>query len=649
MGAVSFSIDMGLVAVLKKVLSLDVFVETGTFRGDTVELVKDHFREIHTVELSPEYYEAARSRFEERANIDFVQGDSAAVLAAWASGLHDKSVLYFLDAHWCVADSTAGETSQCPLLNEIRSIGQLNAESLIVIDDARLFLAPPLAPHEISQWPSFNEVLAILRAVSPIHRVMVLNDNIVFFPPAASDAVLEYAQHAGTDWLAVMSKIRDYDNLRTQFDGAIRQLEEKERVIHELKAASENAQAQIDQLESVMQQQGNELSSHKKLPGFSEDGAPLVERDKTIQVLSDSCLFSAVNGSAHISLALMKSLEEKELVIQELAQALKRYRAAIGVFRYLLRPANPMKAAIAGIKNRLGVMVAPRLGNLNQHAPRPVCLPRHYEQAITLSDTPRVSIVTPSFMQARFIGRTIESVLGQSYPNLEYFVQDGGSQDGTVEVLKEYANRLAGWESQPDGGQSQAINLGFAHTTGEIMAWLNSDDMLVPGAVHTIVDYFNRHPEVDVVYGDRLLIDESDMEIGRWIMPGHDSEVLSWADYVPQETLFWRRRIWDKVGGQIDESFKFAMDWDLLVRFRDAGARFAHIPRFLGAFRIHEHQKTSAAINEIGHKEMDRIREKLLGRVPGQMEVRKAVIPFLLKHVTVHMVYRVKSRLRGKQ
>lgn len=640
MGAVSFSIDLGLVAALKKALPLDVFVETGTFRGDTVELVKDHFREIHTVELSPEYYEAARSRFGARANIDLVQGDSAAVLAAWASGLHDKSVLYFLDAHWCVADNTAGETSQCPLLNEIRSIGQLNAESLIVIDDARLFLAPPLAPHEISQWPSFNEVLDVLRAMSPIHRVMVLNDNIVFFPPAASDAVLEYAQHAGTDWLAVTSKIRDYDNLRTQFDGAIRQLEEKERVIHELKTAYENARAQLEPLESLIKQQGHELSSCKILLDASQAKAgamaiQLGESDKTTQ--------------PHANLALLKILEEKELVIQELAQAVKRYRAAIDIFSYLLRPANRIKAAVAGIKNRLGVMVAPRLGNLNQHAPRPVCLPRHYEQAITLSDTPKVSIVTPSFMQARYIGRTIESVLGQIYPNLEYFVQDGGSQDGTVEVLKGYANRLAGWESQPDGGQSQAINLGFAHTTGEIMAWLNSDDMLLPGAIHTIVDYFNRHPEVDVVYGDRLLIDESDMEIGRWIMPGHDSEVLSWADYVPQETLFWRRRIWDRVGGQIDESFKFAMDWDLLVRFRDAGARFAHIPRFLGAFRIHEHQKTSAVINEIGHKEMDRIREKLLGRVPGHMEVRKAVIPFLLKHVSIHMAYRVKSRLRGKQ
>ncbi|MDQ1314258.1 MAG: hypothetical protein QG662_367 [Pseudomonadota bacterium] len=611
MGAVSFSIDPGLVAALKKALPLDVFVETGTFRGDTVELVKDQFREIHTVELSPEHYEAACARFRGQVQIDLARGDSAAALANWASGLHGKSVLYFLDAHWCVADNTAGEASQCPLLDEMRGIGQLNPESLIVIDDARLFLAPPPAPHEISQWPDFTEVLDALRAMSPIHRVMVLNDNIVFYPPAAGDVLLEYARHAGTDWLAVMSKIRDYDNLRTQFDGQVRQLEEKEHAIQELSAACKNARVQVVQLE-------------------------FGERDKT-------------NQAAQSNLALMKILGEKELVIQELAQALKRYRAAIGMFGWLLGPANRARNAVAGIKTRLNVMVAPRLGNLNQHAPRPVCLPRHYDQPIALSDTPRVSIVTPSFNQAGYIARTIESVLGQNYPDLEYFIQDGGSRDGTVEVLKGYADRLSGWESKPDGGQSQAINLGFAHTSGEIMAWLNSDDMFLPGAIHIAVDYFNRHPEVDVVYGDRLLIDESDMEIGRWIMPGHDGEVLSWADYVPQETLFWRRRIWDRVGGRIDESFRFAMDWDLLIRFRDAGARFAHIPRFIGAFRIHEQQKTSAAINEIGHQEMDRIRERLLGRVPGHKEIRKALIPFLLRHVSAHMAYRIKSGFRGEQ
>lgn len=432
------------------------------------------------------------------------------------------------------------------------------------------------------------------------------------------------------------------------------QLLAKEQVIQELKTVCENAQAQLKQLESMIKQQGHELSSYKQLleeNGDKEGGmiAQIGERDKAIQALSESLLFSAVNGSAHANLALVKSLEEKELVIQELAKAVNQYRAAFDMFGTLLRPANRIKAAVAGTKNRLRAAVVPRLGNLHQHAPRPITLPEHYEKVITLSDKPKVSIVTPSFKQAGYIGRTIDSVLGQSYPNLEYFVQDGGSQDGTVEVLNSYGNRLAGWESKPDGGQSQAINLGFAHTTGEIMAWLNSDDVLLPGAIHTIVEYFNRHPEVDVVYGNRLLIDENDMKIGRWIMPGHDSEVLSWADFVPQETLFWRRRIWDKVGGQIDESFKFAMDWDLLVRFRDAGARFAHIPRFLGAFRIHEHQKTSAVINEIGHKEMDRIRKRLLGKVPTRKDIHKSVLPFILKHVAVDMVYRVKMRLRGKQ
>jgi GT2 family glycosyltransferase len=116
------------------------------------------------------------------------------------------------------------------------------------------------------------------------------------------------------------------------------------------------------------------------------------------------------------------------------------------------------------------------------------------------------------------------------------------------------------------------------------------------------------------------------------------------VDYIPQETLFWRRSIWDKAGGHIDESFRFAMDWDLLVRLRDAGAKFAHIPRFLGAFRVHEQQKTSAAMNEIGHQEMDRIRKRLHGRVPPQEEIQNATLPFLRKHILADMLYRIKAR-----
>jgi glycosyltransferase involved in cell wall biosynthesis len=225
-------------------------------------------------------------------------------------------------------------------------------------------------------------------------------------------------------------------------------------------------------------------------------------------------------------------------------------------------------------------------------------------------------------------------------------VQDGGSHDGTVEILQRYADRLASWESRPDQGQSQAINLGFARTSGEIMAWLNSDDILLPGTLAYIARYFSRHPEVDVVYGHRIMIDEQDRQIGRWMMPPHDDQVLSWADYIPQETLFWRRRIWDKVGGQVDESFRFAMDWDLIVRFRAAGARFARLPRFMGAFRIHTAQKTSAEISSTGVQEMTRLRERILGRVPPDAEVWSAVQPYLRRHVVTDLLWRIRTTLR---
>lgn len=238
----------------------------------------------------------------------------------------------------------------------------------------------------------------------------------------------------------------------------------------------------------------------------------------------------------------------------------------------------------------------------------------------------------------------MDSILNQGYPNLEYFVQDGGSDDGTIDVLKQYSDRLSGWESAPDDGQSQAINLGFARTHGEIMAWLNSDDLFLSGALAYVADYFARHPEVDVVYGHRILIDEQDKEIGRWILPRHDDDALAWADFIPQETLFWRRSIWEKAGGQIDESFRFAMDWDLLLRFRGCGARIVRLPCFLGAFRIHDEQKTSAAIHDVGMEEMRRLRARELGRDVTQAEIRRALVPYLLRHVGCDVWMRVRKR-----
>jgi len=281
---------------------------------------------------------------------------------------------------------------------------------------------------------------------------------------------------------------------------------------------------------------------------------------------------------------------------------------------------------------------------LRQYPPRPLPSMR-VPAAPAQGQCPRITIVTPSYRQEAFIERTIRSVLDQGYPETEYIVQDGGSADGTRSILYRYQARLASWESRRDDGQAQAINRGFARSTGEIMAWLNSDDILLPGTLAYVAEYFRQHPDVDVIYGYRLCIDEEDRHIGRWVLPRHDDEVLSWADFVPQETLFWRRRIWEKAGACVDESFHFAMDWDLLLRFRAAGARFARVPRFLGGFRIHAQQKTSAAIDEVGFDEMNRLRQRVLGRVPAMREIRRAVAPYLVRHVARDLLWRVQNML----
>jgi hypothetical protein len=227
MGAVTFSIDIGLVDHLRQLLPMSVFVETGTFHGDTLESIKDKFDAIYSVELSSEHYAKAVTRFSDAPHIDIALGDSAEALAAWAPKLSRSSVFYFLDAHWCAAENTAGQISQCPLLQEIGAIGHLNEQSVLVIDDARLFLAPPPEPHAVTQWPTLPELLDVMRQLAPAHLLMVLNDTFVLYPKALHQAMQRYARSAGMDWLALMSKQRDYDNLREQFDGLHHQFRKK--------------------------------------------------------------------------------------------------------------------------------------------------------------------------------------------------------------------------------------------------------------------------------------------------------------------------------------------------------------------------------------------------------------------------------------
>jgi glycosyltransferase involved in cell wall biosynthesis len=336
---------------------------------------------------------------------------------------------------------------------------------------------------------------------------------------------------------------------------------------------------------------------------------------------------------------LQLELMRKERVIQEQKFALTAYRSAFALLWPVLKP-------LYFIARHFRAIVRPKLGLLHQHPPRDLKMPAPFVSRMVSAKLPSISIVTPSFNQAAFIGRTIESVLSQHYPKLEYLVQDGGSRDGTVDILRHNSDRVSSWESKKDNGQSSAINLGFAKTSGEVMGWLNSDDLLAPGCLAYVGEYFARHPDVDVVYGHRIVVDEKDNEIGRWILPRHNDAVLKWADFIPQETLFWRRSIWERAGGCIDESFRFAMDWDLLLRFRALGAKMVRLPRFLGVFRVHENQKTSALINGVGTQEMDRLRLRELGKIPSRHEVARSLVPYLLSHVVADISWRFINRIR---
>lgn len=258
-----------------------------------------------------------------------------------------------------------------------------------------------------------------------------------------------------------------------------------------------------------------------------------------------------------------------------------------------------------------------QIGVLRHYEPRPLHWDRLPGPRLPDASLPQVAVVTPSYGQEKFVERTLRSVLGQAYPKLLYVVQDGGSKDRSAEIIAQYAARLRHWESARDKGQADAVQRGFDHIAAElrpddVMAWLNSDDLLAPGSLRFVAEYFASHPGVDVIYGHRIIIDDDDRDVGRWVMPRHRPKTLEWIDYVPQETMFWRKRAWDLTGG-IDPSFQFALDWDLLARFQLAGCRTVRVPYFLGAFRVHAEQKTSQAIHTTGAEEMRRIRTRFHG------------------------------------
>jgi hypothetical protein len=214
-------------------------------------------------------------------------------------------------------------------------------------------------------------------------------------------------------------------------------------------------------------------------------------------------------------------------------------------------------------------------------------------KAVSDVSLPTITIVTPSFNQGKYIDRTIQSVLQQNYPKLEYIVIDGGSTDETLSILKRYEGRLR-WISEKDSGQSEAINKGFRIAKGEVVAWLNSDDMYLPGALRKVGRYFADHPEVAMVYGEGYMIDEKDAIKSRFPFtePKFDLwKLIYFGDYILQQSTFFWRSIFDEIE-LLGESLYYTMDWDLFIRI---GKRFRveYIPEYLGAIREHGEAKTS--------------------------------------------------------
>jgi glycosyltransferase involved in cell wall biosynthesis len=216
----------------------------------------------------------------------------------------------------------------------------------------------------------------------------------------------------------------------------------------------------------------------------------------------------------------------------------------------------------------------------------------------------RFSIVTPSFNTGRHIADAIHSVLSQDYPDLDYLVMDGSSTDNTLDVLRSFGDRIR-WASERDSGQSDAIRRGFQGTTGDVLGWLNADDVLAPGALRSVAEFFFEHGEVDLVYGDANYIDANGNEIGPClnVEPFNARRLFHYSDFIVQPAAFFRRSAYEAVGG-LDPTLHYGMDYDLWLKLAKAH-KVAYLPKRLASYRWLTDNKTAVG----GFRRLDELRD----------------------------------------
>jgi len=219
--------------------------------------------------------------------------------------------------------------------------------------------------------------------------------------------------------------------------------------------------------------------------------------------------------------------------------------------------------------------------------------PRTAGECAEHSPWPRISIVTPSLNQGKFIETALRSVLLQGYPDVEYILIDGGSSDASVEIIRKYEAWLTYWVSEADEGQANAINKGLKRAGGDIVAWLNSDDFYYPDALHSVADFFSRTPDAMVAFGDAVFVDETGQRLQayRGVEHGFTRMMMYWKGWdIPQPGVFMRKKVLSEFGF-LDESYRYAMDYEYFLRISKRHP-FRHMGELLAAYRLHGQSKT---------------------------------------------------------